>query len=200
MHATARFVRCVAARSGGAAMTPSLAGGAVLRLGTTAHVVATRRPPRAAPRRAFATAVRGPPAAMPAIADPKRKRERRRRRPTAAPKRAAVVDDDDPARFLERAARLADRVAAAFAGLDGVATSREGGVVVVDLGADRGAFTLAPNDDARTVSLLSPVSGAQTYKWDTRAEAWKHVDDDHDVTGLLVRDYLRAGCVGLPDL
>ena len=95
---------------------------------------------------------------------------------------------------------LADRVAAAFAGLDGVATSREGGVVVVDLGADRGAFTLAPNDDARTVSLLSPVSGAQTYKWDARAEAWKHVDDGHDVTGLLVRDYLRAGCVGLPDL
>ena len=164
MHATARFVRCVAVR------------------------------------RTFATAVRGPPAAMPAIADPKRKRERRRRRPTAAPKRAAVVDDDDPARFLERAARLADRVAAAFAGLDGVATSREGGVVVVDLGAGRGAFTLAPNDDARTVSLLSPVSGAQTYKWDARAEAWKHVDDGHDVTGLLVRDYLRAGCVGLPDL
>ena len=50
------------------------------------------------------------------------------------------------------------------------------------------------------MSLLSPVSGAQTYKWDARAEAWKHVDDGHDVTGLLVRDYLRAGCVGLPDL
>ena len=165
---------------------------------------AARGPPAAMPggasmRRTLATAVRGPPAAMPAIADPKRKRERRRRRPTAAPKRAAVVDDDDPARFLERAARLADR-AAAFAGLDGVATSREGGVVVVDLGAGRGAFTLAPNDDARTVSLLSPVSGAQTYKWDARAEAWKHVDDGHDITGLLVRDYLRAGCVGLPDL
>ena len=192
MHATARFVRCVAARSGGASMRGSLA-------------TAARGPPAAMPggvsmRRTLATAARGPPAAMPAIADPKRKRERRRRRPTAAPKRAAVVDDDDPARFLERAVRLADRVAAAFAGLDGVATSREGGVVVVDLGAGRGAFTLAPNDDARTVSLLSPVSGAQTYRWDARAEAWKHVDDGHDITGLLVRDYLRAGCVGLPDL
>ena len=30
--------------------------------------------------------------------------------------------------------------------------------------------------------------------------ALQSVDDGHDVTGLLVRDYLRAGCVGLPDL
>ena len=113
---------------------------------------------------------------------------------------AAVAHAERGAQRAELLERRGDRVAAAFAGLDGVATSREGGVVVVDLGACRGAFTLAPNDDARTVSLLSPVSGAQTYKWDARAEAWKHVDDGHDVTGLLVRDYLRAGCVGLPDL
>jgi len=135
---------------------------------------------------------------MSAIADPKQKRERRWPRRVAAPTTRAPVEDD-PAQFLDRVTILTDRVMAAFAGLDGVATSHDNGVVVIDLG-DKGAFQLAPNTDARTVSLLSPVSGAQTYKWDARAEAWKHVDDGHDVTGLLVRDYLRAGCVGLPAL
>ena len=89
-----------------------------------------------------------------AIADPKRKRERRALADGGA-EAAAVVDDDDPARFLERAARLADRVAAAFAGLDGGDVAR-GRVVVVDLGAGRGAFTLAPNDDARPRASSRP--------------------------------------------
>ena len=88
----------------------------------------------------------------------------------------------------------------AFAHLPDVAATWEGDAVVVDLGPERGAFTLAVAADARTVGLLSPVSGGQTYAWDAAAGAWKHVDDKHDVTGLLVRDYLRAGGVGLPSL
>ena len=192
-------------------------------------MIASREDARHSPNGAVRGALRrrngrhGPPAAMPGGAsapDPCDGRPRaagrdaRHRRPgsgsasggAAAGRRRRrsepqFVDDDDPARFLERAARPPTASPPPSRASTAWRSPREGGVVVVDLGAGRGAFTLAPNDDARTVSLPSPVSGAQTRRWDAR-DSVKHVDDVATITGLvraLTVTCARIG-VGLPDL
>jgi len=68
----------------------------------------------------------------------------------------------------------------------------------IDFGEQRGVMTLSANQGDRTIEVISPVSGALKYAYDPASAAWLHVIDKHDVRGILVRDFLRAGCVGLP--
>ena len=138
---------------------------------------------------------------MGAIVDPTKKADkprRRKRRPGAKAKPAAPEESVDA--WLDRANALRDRVAAAFEPLDVEMSADDDLSLVIALPANMGTFRLVLAPEKRVVELLSPVSGGQTYKWDAREAAWKHVTDGHDVTGMLVRDYLRAGCVGLPNL
>ena len=165
---------------------------------------AARVAARAAPARSQ-TSWRPPDATpMSAITDPKRKEpakssRRRRRRGGSGGGAHGAAEEESEAAFVERAGQMKAQVAAAFAHLD-VAVSEGDLSLCVDLGPDKGAFQLSLSPEKRVVEMLSPVSGAQTYKWDAQAGAWKHVSDAQDMTGMIVRDYLRAGCVGLPAL
>lgn len=49
-----------------------------------------------------------------------------------------------------------------------------------------------------TITLQSPMSGAQQYRYDTETKQWVSTSDDHDVRGLLTRDLIRQ-CVGYPE-
>ena len=139
---------------------------------------------------------------MGAIIDPKKdakKSSRRRRRRQVAAPPGDGAPTEDPQVWLERAQAFQARVAESFAHLD-VDVSRKDGVLLVDLLNNKGSFQLILVPEKQEIHLLSPVSGPQTYGWDASANAWKHVKDDHDLTGIIVRDHIRAGCVGLPRL
>jgi hypothetical protein len=154
--------------------------------------------PARAPSARGLAAARGPPPVMGAIVDPANRPASTRRRRAA---RAAPAEDDADA-WRSREAALRGEIAAAFAHLDDVAVTDDGSALHVELPEGRGTFSLAPSPDpnGRTVDLMSPVSGSQTYAWDAAAAAWKHVGDRHDLTGIIVRDYMRSGCIGLPKL
>ena len=115
----------------------------------------------------------------------------RRHRETERPPRTRRSGSNAP--------RLSRRASPSPSHLD-VDVSRKDGVLLVDLLNNKGSFQLILVPEKQEIHLLSPVSGPQTYGWDASANAWKHVKDDHDLTGIIVRDHIRAGCVGLPRL
>lgn len=79
------------------------------------------------------------------------------------------------------------------AGIEGDATS-----VHIDFGEDRGVLSLSVNPADRTLDVISPVTGPLKYNY--VGGSWLHVDNRHDLLGILVRDFLRAGCLGVPKL
>lgn len=80
----------------------------------------------------------------------------------------------------------------------GASITRDDGGYHIDFGQQRGVLTLNANPGDRTLEVLSPISGALKYSYDADEGTWLHVTDKHDLRGIIVRDFLRAGCIGLP--
>lgn len=103
--------------------------------------------------------------------------------------------------------RARDFTMRALKGLEAAALANAGsayeddnGDVIVDYGENRGEMRFVVNAENRTLDVISPVSGGLQYAYDVSTDSWLHVHDRHDLRGIIVRDFLRSGCIGLPDI
>ena len=65
--------------------------------------------------------------------------------------------------------------------------------LALDLGADKGCFTIQPQGD--NIAVLSPMGSLHMYKYDGGKDWWCDVHDDHNLLEKLTRDvmYLAHG-------
>ena len=70
--------------------------------------------------------------------------------------------------------------------------------LVVNIGK-RGCFTFRGSIESSRAQLnfISPVSGAFTYNFNANEQTWLDIHDNHDLRGLVTRDFIRV-CVGCP--
>mmetsp|Transcript_32450 Transcript_32450/g.103467 ORF Transcript_32450/g.103467 Transcript_32450/m.103467 type:complete len:167 (-) Transcript_32450:244-744(-) len=144
------------------------------------------------PRRSFGVeALRGPVSVT-----TKRKKKRQAK---AAPKVLSAADFNALAEaFVARVERGFDDAVKVNAGSS--LRRDDDGDLIVDWGDGKGEMRFNVNVANKTIDVVSPISGGLQYAYDASANAWLHVIDRHDARGIIVRDFLRAGCVGLPDV
>lgn len=80
---------------------------------------------------------------------------------------------------------------------DTIALSGE--YLLIDLGPVHGQYTIQADPANRLIRLQSPLSGAIPYRHDAASGEWCSVHDDHNLTGMLVRDLIRQ-IQGVPQL
>lgn len=125
-----------------------------------------------------------------------RTRSRRRRRP-----QAATLSEDEWAAVADAyLSQIVEGFGDAVQVNPGASIVKDDEGYHIDFGERRGALSLSANRDDRTIEVISPISGALKYTYEAETGAWLHVVDKHDMRGILVRDFLRAGCVGLPNV
>lgn len=72
--------------------------------------------------------------------------------------------------------------------------------LTIDLGADKGKFTLQRDMEHNQLIFLSPVSGVNKYQYHSEDDRWLSIaSDKHDLVGILTRDLIRV-CVGCPQI
>ncbi len=70
--------------------------------------------------------------------------------------------------------------------------------LTIDLGKQKGTYTLLKDVNTREITLLSPISGLNKYAYDAGKQRWLSVGPDkHDFLGILTRDLIRQ-CTGCP--
>mmetsp|Transcript_13956 Transcript_13956/g.18621 ORF Transcript_13956/g.18621 Transcript_13956/m.18621 type:complete len:168 (+) Transcript_13956:73-576(+) len=128
-------------------------------------------------------------------------RPRRRRNKALTPAAAPQLSDDE---WKTVAIKYVSDIGAAFAEASAMnkgSIENDGqGNVSIFLGEGRGYFSMSLNATSRTIDLISPFSGILQYVHYPDTNSWLHTKDHHDIKGLLVRDFLRVGCVGLPKI
>lgn len=125
-----------------------------------------------------------------------RKRSRRRQRPQAAP----LSEEEWAASADAYLSQIVAGFGEAVQVNPGASIVKDDEGYHIDFGEQRGALSLSANRDDRTIEVISPISGALKYSYEAESRTWLHVIDKHDMRGILVRDFLRAGCVGLPNV
>lgn len=103
--------------------------------------------------------------------------------------------------FFQESKALFDRVERGVEGMKDVnkhfVVSRSELEVVIDLGPDKGAFTLQRDVGKNEIMFMSPHSGAHRYTFSPEERRWLSIESDrHDLVGILTRDLIRhaAGC------
>lgn len=70
--------------------------------------------------------------------------------------------------------------------------------LTIDLGKQKGTYTLLKDPNTKEVTLLSPISGLNKYAYDADKQRWLSIGaDKHDFLGILTRDLIRQ-CTGCP--
>ena len=72
----------------------------------------------------------------------------------------------------------------------GLSITVENEAMCVDLGA-QGAFMLQANVEERELTVLSPVSGVNTYTYDGGRDQWSSTADKHNLVELFTRDIMQ---------
>ena len=76
-------------------------------------------------------------------------------------------------------------------------TNDQGEVLKIILKPSEGQYVLQVDNDLRTLTLLSPISGNYTYVLCKQTHEFIDMEDNHSLVGMLVRDLIRH-CNGLP--
>ena len=65
----------------------------------------------------------------------------------------------------------------------------------IELSADRGFYTLEPDEDQLVLHYLSPITGRSHYELNFETNEWIDPEDGQELTQLLTRDLSRQ-CEG----
>lgn len=134
------------------------------------------------------------PDAASASARPDGRRRRKRARSPADGEAAAAA----AVPFSEAVPACFDRVAGAMGIMgelnEGFEVTRDDASAELSLyaGPAHGEYRLVANAEEQCMSMISPVSGGNTYVRDAASGRWVSRDDGHDMEGLIVRDMLRT--------
>ena len=135
------------------------------------------------------------PDAASASARPDGRRRRKRARSPADGEAAAAAA---AVPFSEAVPACFDRVAGAMGIMgelnEGFEVTRDDASAELSLyaGPAHGEYRLVANAEEQCMSMISPVSGGNTYVRDAASGRWVSRDDGHDMEGLIVRDMLRT--------
>ena len=61
----------------------------------------------------------------------------------------------------------------------------------------KGSYVFRIDSQNQQIFLMSPMSGNYHYTYNEEEELWLGTHDQHDMRGLITRDFIRH-CVGLP--
>mmetsp|Transcript_18622 Transcript_18622/g.64110 ORF Transcript_18622/g.64110 Transcript_18622/m.64110 type:complete len:86 (-) Transcript_18622:20-277(-) len=70
----------------------------------------------------------------------------------------------------------------------------------INFGKGRGILRLHCDVERNVLEVWSPVTGPLWYSHDREFDKWTCIKDGHDLDGILVRDFLRSGLIGLPNI
>lgn len=139
-----------------------------------------------------------------ALAAPVRSRRRQKKKEANEENSVAQQTMLSPEAWRTVSTKMTTQIEEAFAPAielnEGASISKNNEGTHINWGEGKGVLIVNAIGDDQTIEVISPVSGPLKYFYDASSGNWHSVHDNHDLRGIVVRDFLRAGCIGLPQL